>query len=627
MKNEHKKSRDYLNMDIPLWKLAKPKTKGEKTRYAQRIDRELEKEYQEDYPYQPDEIYYRDMTAKERREDDKKSHDYLNWRIPFNVSSGWFGRPRTKEETALFCVRRDEEFGDYEGADYIEEDDDIEDHRPVKVWDQKGNLLTDLDDPFDKKAKGHRYYLDMEHPLSFDYFDVPSDVEELELYNRRVDLDPSLTEEDKLVGVIWDSPPKMVYNEEIGEFQVFPSREAGDKRIEDNQNLPHMETKLIGIGACGNRVVNLIVQSGLEDVESAAMDTDKSILDTSEATRRRWLRAEEETPMTAEQMAKKSKWHIIDDILRGAETVILALSLGDKAGSGAAPVIASFAKERGASVIAAALLPYSFDEKSANTETIEAGWARLQDETDATLGIVLLSPGEKGSKTESADASIWDLYRLRDDEALRKGMISDMPLLTGLSEDKEWTRNEFIQASEKLLAHSVQTILPFIKTQAAEREAEIYETYVKPVSALHLEATLASMGIGEGVGENAVVSATNLALASPFLWTDSLAKAQAVLLRIEGSDHNLSSGKIESARAIISETARDNTEIHCLTSKDDSMGEAVRVTVIAFVEDEWKTMLRRKAEKEALKREKRREKLRARNILRIFQRFGSSDLE
>ena len=57
------------------------------------------------------------------------------------------------------------------------------------------------------------------------------------------------------------------------------------------------------------------------------------------------------------------------------------------------------------------------------------------------------------------------------------------------------------------------------------------------------------------------------------------------------------------------------------------MGEAVRVTVIAFVEDEWKTMLRRKAEKEALKREKRREKLRARNILRIFQRFGSSDLE
>lgn len=627
MKNEHKKSRDYLNMDIPLWKLAKPKTKGEKTRYAQRIDRELEKEYQEDYPYQPDEIYYRDMTAKERREDDKKSHDYLNWRIPFNVSSGWFGRPRTKEETALFCVRWDEEFGDYEGADYIEEDDDIEDHRLVKVWDKKGNLLTDLDDPFDKKAKGHRYYLDMEHPLSFDYFDVPSDVEELELYNRRVDLDPSLTEEDKLVGVIWDSPPEMVYNEEIGEFQVFPSREAGDKRIEDNQNLPHMETKLIGIGACGNRVVNLIVQSGLEDVESAAMDTDKSILDTSEATRRRWLRAEEETPMTAEQMAKKSKWHIIDDILRGAETVILALNLGDKAGSGAAPVIASFAKERGASVIAAALLPYSFDEKSANTETIEAGWARLQDETDATLGIVLLSPGEKGSKTESADASIWDLYRLRDDEALRKGMISDMPLLTGLSEDKEWTRNEFIQASEKLLAHSVQTILPFIKTQAAEREAEIYETYVKPVSALHLEATLASMGIGEGVGENAVVSATNLALASPFLWTDSLAKAQAVLLRIEGSDHNLSSGKIESARAIISETARDNTEIHCLTSKDDSMGEAVRVTVIAFVEDEWKTTLRRKAEKEALKREKRREKLRARNILRIFQRFGSSDLE
>lgn len=627
MKNEHKKSRDYLNMAIPLWKLAKPKTKGEKTRYAQRIDRELEKEYQEDYPYQPDEIYYNDMTAKERREDDKKSHDYLNWRIPFNVSSGWFGRPRTKEETALFCVRRDEEFGDCEGADWIEEDDDIEDHRPVKVWDKKGNLLTDLDDPFDKKAKGHRYYLDMEHPLSFDYFDVPSDVEELELYNRRVDLDPSLTEEDKLVGVIWDSPPEMVYNEEIGEFQVFPSREAGDKRIEDNQNLPHMETKLIGIGACGNRVVNLIVQSGLEDVESAAMDTDKSILDTSEATRRRWLRAEEETPMTEEQMAKKSKWHIIDDILRGAETVILALSLGDKAGSGAAPVIASFAKERGASVIAAALLPYSFDEKSANTETIEAGWARLQDETDATLGIVLLSPSEKGTKTESADASIWDLYRLRDDEALRKGMISDMPLLTGLSEDKEWTRNEFIQASEKLLAHSVQTILPFIKTQAAEREAEIYETYVKPVSALHLEATLASMGIGEGVGENAVVSATNLALASPFLWTDSLAKAQAVLLRIEGSDHNLSSGKIESARAIISEAARDNTEIHCLTAKDDSMGEAVRVTVIAFVEDEWKTMLRRNAEKEAVKREKRREKLRARNILRIFQRFGSSDLE
>ncbi len=623
MKNEHKKSRDYLNMAIPLWKLAKPKTKGEKTRYAQRIDRELEKEYQEDYPYQPDEIYYTDMTAKERREDDKKSHDYLNWRIPFNVSSGWFGRPRTKEETALFCVRRDEEFGDYEGADYIEEDDDIEDHRPVKVWDKKGNLLTDLDDPFDEKARGHRYYLDMEHPLSFDYFDVPSDVEELELYNRRVDLDPSLTEEDKLVGVIWDSPPEMVYNEEIGEFQVFPSREAGDKRIEDNQNLPHMETKLIGIGACGNRVLNLIVQSGLEDVESAAMDTDKSILDTSDATRRRWLRAEEEEPMTEEQMAKKSKWHIIDDVLRGAETVILALSLGDKAGSGAAPVIASFAKEHGASVIAAALLPYSFDEESANTESIEAGWARLQDETDATLGIVLLSPSEKGTKTENADASIWDLYRLRDDEALRKGMISDMPLLTGLSEDKEWTRNEFIQASEKLLAHSVQTILPFIKTQVAEREAEIYETYVKPVSALHLEATLASMGIGEGVGENAVVSATNLALASPFLWPDSLAKAQAVLLRIEGSDHNLSSGKIESARAIISETARDNTIIHCLTAKDESMGEAVRVTVLAFVKDEWKVMLRRKAEKEALKREKRREKLRARNILRIFQRYGS----
>ena len=298
--------------------------------------------------------------------------------------------------------------------------------------------------------------------------------------------------------------------------------------------------KVVGVGGGGVNAVNRMIELGLRGVEFIAVNTDAQALLMSDAdvkldvgrelTRGLGAGADPEVG----RRAAEDHTEEIEEALRGADMVFVTAGEGGGTGTGGAPVVAKIAKSIGALTIGVVTKPFSFEGRRRQSQA-ESGVARLKEEVD-TLIVV---PNDR--LLEISDRGI--------------SMIE-----------------AFATADQVLLA-GVQGITDLITTPG------LINLDFADVKSVMQGAGSALMGIGSARGADRAIKAAELAVESPLLEA-SIEGAHGVLLSIQGGS-NLGIFEINDAAQLVKEAAHPEANIIFGTFIDDTLGDEVRVTVIA----------------------------------------------
>jgi cell division protein FtsZ len=299
--------------------------------------------------------------------------------------------------------------------------------------------------------------------------------------------------------------------------------------------------KVVGVGGAGTNAVSRMVDAGLRGVEFIAANTDAQALATcdadirlnigSELTRGLGAGADPDVGFSAAQESRDE----IREALKGADMVFVTAGEGGGTGTGAAPVIAEIAKsEVGALTVGVITKPFSF-EGAQRSRQAEEGIERLREVVDTLIVI----PNELLLATVDRRTSIVDAFASADN-VLRQGVqgITDLITIPGLI---------------NLDFADVRTIMH--------------------------DAGSALMGIGQSSGESRAADAANMAISSPLL-EESIDGATGILLNITAGNE-LGLFEVNEAAEIVHSAADPNATIIFGAVIDDSLGDDVRVTVIA----------------------------------------------
>ena len=298
--------------------------------------------------------------------------------------------------------------------------------------------------------------------------------------------------------------------------------------------------KVVGVGGGGSNAVNRMVDAGLGGCEFIAVNTDAQaplMVDAdvkmpigSDVTRGLGAGAD---PSVGKSAAEESRDEL-KEALKGADMVFVTAGEGGGTGTGAAPTVARLAQEIGALTVGVVTRPFSFEGRR-RAEIASRGVDELREEVDTLIVIEndrLLQVVEKRT-------SILDAFTLADD-VLRQGVqgITDLITIPGLV---------------NLDFADVRTIMN--------------------------EAGSALMGIGTASGENRATEAARSAVSSPLL-ESSIEGATGILLNVTaGPDVGLF--EVNEAAEVVTAAADANANVIFGAVIDPSMGEEVRVTVIA----------------------------------------------
>ena len=298
--------------------------------------------------------------------------------------------------------------------------------------------------------------------------------------------------------------------------------------------------KVVGVGGGGVNAVNRMIELGLRGVEFIAINTDAQALLMSDAdvkldvgrelTRGLGAGADPEVG----RRAAEDHTEEIEEALRGADMVFVTAGEGGGTGTGGAPVVAKIAKSIGALTIGVVTRPFSFEGRRRQTQA-DTGVNRLKEEVD-TLIVV---PNDR--LLEISDRGI--------------SMIE-----------------AFATADQVLLA-GVQGITDLITTPG------LINLDFADVKSVMQGAGSALMGIGSARGADRAIKAAELAVESPLLEA-SIEGAHGVLLSVQGGS-NLGIFEINDAAQLVREAAHPEANIIFGTVIDDTLGDEVRVTVIA----------------------------------------------
>lgn len=298
--------------------------------------------------------------------------------------------------------------------------------------------------------------------------------------------------------------------------------------------------KVVGVGGGGVNAVNRMIELGLRGVEFIAVNTDAQALLLSDAdvkldigrelTRGLGAGADPEIGRrAAEDHAEE-----IEEALAGSDMVFVTAGEGGGTGTGAAPVVAQIAKSIGALTIGVVTRPFSFEGKRRAAQA-DAGVNALREAVD-TLIVV---PNDR---------------------------------LLDISEPGITMVEAFATADQVLLA-GVQGITDLITTPG------LINLDFADVKSVMQGAGSALMGIGSARGAERAIKAAELAVASPLLEA-SIEGAHGVLLSIQASS-NLALEEITEAASLVQDVVHSEANIIFGTVIDDTLGDEVRVTVIA----------------------------------------------
>ncbi len=320
------------------------------------------------------------------------------------------------------------------------------------------------------------------------------------------------------------------------------TEESGNFRVGFSDGLRKgAKIKVIGVGGGGGNAVNRMIAAKVEGVEFMAANTDLQALQASKAPVKIQLGAKLTKGLGAGANPEVGRAAALEDTdkiieaLEGADMVFVTSGLGGGTGTGGAPIVASLARELGALTVGVVTKPFAFEGKRRMTQA-EQGLADLGQAVDTVICI----PNERLMQYVDKGTSFFEAFRIADD-ILRQGVqgISDIITITGI------INRDFAD---------IKTIM----------EGMGY----------------AVMGTAEASGENRAVDATNLAIASPLLEDASINGAQGILLNITGSS-KLTLHEVHEASTIVQKSAAENANIIFGAVHDESMKDAVKVTVIA----------------------------------------------
>jgi cell division protein FtsZ len=298
--------------------------------------------------------------------------------------------------------------------------------------------------------------------------------------------------------------------------------------------------KVVGIGGGGVNAVNRMIDAGLRGVEFIAINTDAQALLMSDADVKldvgrdltRGLGAGAD-PDLGRKAAEDHRDEIVE-VLKGADMVFVTAGEGGGTGTGGAPIVAQVAKELGALTIGVVTRPFTFEGRR-RSQQAEDGITDLKDEVDTLIVI----PNDRLLQIADGETSVVEAFSLAD-EVLLQGVqgITDLITTPGLIN------------------------LDFADVRTVMRDAG---------SAL--------MGIGKARGDSRALEAAQLAISSPLLEA-SIDGARGVLLMLAGGS-NLGLFEVNEAADVITQAADPDANIIFGAVIDDSLGDEVKVTVIA----------------------------------------------
>ena len=298
--------------------------------------------------------------------------------------------------------------------------------------------------------------------------------------------------------------------------------------------------KVVGVGGGGVNALNRMIQSGLRGVEFVAINTDAQALLMSDAdvkldigrdiTRGLGAGADPEVGRRAAEEHESE----IEAALKGADMIFVTAGEGGGTGTGGAPVVARIAKRLGALTVGVVTRPFNFEGKRRAVQADE-GIKALRNEVD-TLIVV---PNQRLLEMSNKKISALEAFITADD-VLRAGVqgISDLIIVPGLI---------------NLDFNDVKSVMQ--------------------------GAGSALMGIGTAKGEDRAVRAAEIAVSSPLLEA-TIEGAHGVLLSIQGAS-DLGLHEIDEAARLVQEAVHPEANIIFGATIEDTLGDEVRVTVIA----------------------------------------------
>ena len=299
--------------------------------------------------------------------------------------------------------------------------------------------------------------------------------------------------------------------------------------------------KVIGVGGGGGNAVNTMISEGLTGVEFYAANTDAQALKACLAPNKFQLGASLTKGLGAganPAVAREAAMHdsqIISEVLDGADMVFVTCGLGGGTGTGAAPVIAQIAKSMGILTVGVVTKPFSFEGKRRRQQA-EEGLSHLKENVDTLITI----PNQRLLTLATDQLTLIDAFRKVDHVLFSavKG-ISDLINIHGM------VNVDFAD---------VRTVMS--------------------------EMGMALMGTGESRGDNRAVIAAQNAISSPLLEDVSIEGATGILINITGTS-SMTLYEVNAAATLISEAAHEDANIIFGSVIDDTLGDRIRVTVIA----------------------------------------------
>ncbi|MDO9528524.1 MAG: cell division protein FtsZ [Syntrophales bacterium] len=299
--------------------------------------------------------------------------------------------------------------------------------------------------------------------------------------------------------------------------------------------------KVVGIGGGGGNAVNTMISYELKGVDFIAANTDSQALGASLAPTKIQLGAEVTKGLGAgsdPDVGKRAAVESTDAIrncLKGADMVFVTAGLGGGTGTGGAPIVTEIAKELGALTVAVVTKPFQFEGKKRQKQADE-GILELRSTVDSLIVIPNQRLLSIGGRT--------------------------MPLL------------DAFKKADEILFHAVKGISDLIMVPG------LINLDFADVRNIMSEMGLALMGTGIASGENRAVEAAQKAISSPLLEDNTIQGARGVLLNITGGS-DMTLDEVNEASSLIHAETHEDANIIFGTVVDDSMGDEIRITVIA----------------------------------------------
>lgn len=315
-------------------------------------------------------------------------------------------------------------------------------------------------------------------------------------------------------------------------------------RIQLAEDLDERRTviKVVGVGGAGCNAINRMVEAGLEGVELIAANSDAQVLRKCQAHVNIQLGEQSARGLGVGGDSSKGRAAALEsegqlrEVLQGADMVFVTTGMGGGTGTGGGPVVARLSKELGALTVGIVTRPFDF-EGLRRASIADTGIQEMRQSVDTLLVI----PNQRLFDVIDQDSNHESAFRLADD-VLRKSVqsISDLITVPGL-----------------------------------------INLDMNDLKAVMKDAGEALIGIGEASGPGRAMSAAREAMSSPLLENVVIDGAKGLIVNIAGRAATLKTAEIEEIVATIQGTASPEVNFKMGNVYNESLGDSIRVTVIA----------------------------------------------